>query len=70
MSNDEIITLVHSTIYEHFRSEGRALTGQDIAHDVIVKLRAAFAARTRRCAHGKLFNESCEGCGYVHPRDR
>lgn len=24
----------------------------------------------RRCAHGKLFTESCPGCGYVHPRDR
>lgn len=24
----------------------------------------------RRCAHGKLFTESCEGCGYIHPRDR
>ena len=21
----------------------------------------------RRCAHGKLFTESCEGCGYVRP---
>lgn len=25
---------------------------------------------SRRCAHGKLFTESCPGCGYVHPRDR
>lgn len=24
----------------------------------------------RRCAHGKLFTESCPECGYVHPRDR
>lgn len=24
----------------------------------------------RRCVHGKLFTESCPGCGYVHPRDR
>jgi hypothetical protein len=23
----------------------------------------------RRCAHGKLFTESCPGCGYIHPRD-
>jgi hypothetical protein len=24
----------------------------------------------RRCAHGKLFTESCPECGYIHPRDR
>lgn len=24
----------------------------------------------RRCAHGRLFTESCPGCGFVHPRDR
>ena len=24
----------------------------------------------RRCVHGRLFTESCRGCGYVHPRDR
>ncbi len=47
MSEDEIVALVHSTIYEHFRSEGRALTGEDIAHDVTVKLRAAFREKTQ-----------------------
>lgn len=24
----------------------------------------------RRCAHGKLFTESCPDCGYIHPRER
>lgn len=23
----------------------------------------------RRCIHGKLFTESCDGCGVVHPND-
>lgn len=48
-----------------------ALTGP--ARFEMLERRARLGQRdgnpARRCAHGKLFTESCDGCGVVHPND-